>query len=140
MNICSSYSGTSAVRHFVMRIEYRHSHSDTFIGTALRRACGASCIRLAGSGPVCECTSKGRHPSGAVQSTLRLLPELEAQAPQIEETKPADVRELPPWAPPKLSVADGIRIVIEVEETITTLATQLCLTPQNFFFPVRGVA
>ena len=34
-----------------------------------------------------------------------------------EAAKAADVRKLPPWAPPKLSVADGIRTVIKVEET-----------------------
>ena len=37
-----------------------------------------------------------------------------------EAAKSADVRKLPPWAPPKLSVADGIRTVIEVEETELT--------------------
>jgi len=46
LNICSSYSGTSALRHFVIRTEYRYPHSDSVIGTALRRACGASSIRL----------------------------------------------------------------------------------------------
>ena len=34
-----------------------------------------------------------------------------------EAAKAADVRKLPPWAPPKVSVADGIRTVIKVEET-----------------------
>ena len=35
-----------------------------------------------------------------------------------EASKPANVRKLPPWAPPKMSIADGIRAVIEVEETV----------------------
>jgi hypothetical protein len=43
------YSGTSALRHFVILTQSTGIHSDTVIGTALRRACGASCIRLSKS-------------------------------------------------------------------------------------------
>ena len=44
-NICSSYTGTSAPRHFVIR-HGTGIHSDTVFSTPLRRACGASFIRL----------------------------------------------------------------------------------------------
>ena len=46
LSICNRYSGTSAVRHFVIRTAIAGIRSDTIIGTSLRRACGASCIRL----------------------------------------------------------------------------------------------
>ena len=46
LSIYSSYSGTAALRHFVIRTEYRHPFCDTVLCTPLRRACGASCIRL----------------------------------------------------------------------------------------------
>ena len=50
LSICSSYSGTSALRHFVIHTDLTGTHSDSVVGTALRRASGASCTRFEDSG------------------------------------------------------------------------------------------
>ena len=45
LNICSSFTGTSAPRHFVIR-HGTGIHLDTVFSIPLRSACGASSIRL----------------------------------------------------------------------------------------------
>jgi len=46
LSICNRYSGTSELFATLSFTQSTGIHSDSVIGTALRRACGASCIRL----------------------------------------------------------------------------------------------
>ena len=79
VSICVSYSGISALRHF--GLSQRSSfHSDPAIGTALRRARGASCIRL-GSASVSIDT---RCPDRLSPAALRSTPQSATELPRFD--------------------------------------------------------
>jgi len=74
-NICSSYTGTSAPRHFVI-LYGTGIHPDSVYGAALRRVCGASCIQLRGSGSRrrSSCSSASRPRAADIRTSLNTLP------------------------------------------------------------------